>query len=179
LKPVKQANRYAKALLRNVGMENAPQALTELISINDLMVRSKEFRSLLINPTFTSEERASVIKSLTEKLKLSESTVRFVLHITEVGVIAALSDIIRIATNLYLERKKRAKAVVMTPIEISKDRENTLKASLKKITDRDVDLEYVIDPSLLGGILIKMGSTMYDTSIKGQLRLLKDELIKG
>jgi F-type H+-transporting ATPase subunit delta len=179
LKPVKQANRYAKALLRNVGMENAPQALTELISINDLMVRSKEFRSLLINPTFTSEERASVIKSLTEKLKLSESTVRFVLHITDVGVIAALSDIIRIATNLYLERKKRAKAVVMTPIEISKDRENTLKASLKKMTDRDVDLEYVIDPSLLGGILIKMGSTMYDTSIKGQLRLLKDELIKG
>jgi ATP synthase F1 delta subunit len=179
LKPVKQANRYAKALLRNVGMENAPQALTELISINDLMVRSKEFRSLLINPTFTSEERAAVIKSLTEKLKLSESTVRFVLHITDVGVIAALSDIIRIATNLYLERKKRAKAVVMTPIEISKDRENTLKASLKKMTDRDVDLEYVIDPSLLGGILIKMGSTMYDTSIKGQLRLLKDELIKG
>ncbi|MDQ7786459.1 MAG: ATP synthase F1 subunit delta [Thermodesulfovibrionales bacterium] len=179
MKPVKEANRYAKALLRNVGMENAPQALTELISINDLMVRSKEFRSLLINPTFTSEERASVIKSLTEKLKLSESTVRFVLHITEVGVIAALSDIIRIATNLYLEKQKRAKAVVMTPIEISKDRENTLKASLKKMTDRDVDLEYVIDPSLLGGILIKMGSTMYDTSIKGQLRLLKDELIKG
>jgi F-type H+-transporting ATPase subunit delta len=179
LKPVKQANRYAKALLRNVGMENTPQALAELILINDLMVRSKEFRSLLINPTFTSEERASVIKSLTEKLKLSESTVRFVLHITEVGVISALSDIIRIATNIYLERKKRAKAVVMTPIEISKDRENTLKASLKKMTDRDVDLEYVIDPSLLGGILIKMGSTMYDTSIKGQLRLLKDELIKG
>jgi F-type H+-transporting ATPase subunit delta len=179
LKPVKEANRYAKALLRNVGMENTPQALSELISINDLMVRSKEFRSLLINPTFTSEERASVIKSLTEKLKLSESTVRFVLHITDVGVISALSDIIRIATNLYLERKKRAKAVVMTPIEISKDRESILKASLKKITDRDVDLEYVIDPSLFGGILIKMGSTMYDTSIKGQLRLLKDELIKG
>ncbi len=67
----------------------------------------------------------------------------------------------------------------MTPIEISRDRENTLKASLKKMTDRDVDMEYVIDPSLLGGILVKIGSTMYDTSIKGQLRLLKDELIKG
>jgi len=179
LKPVREANRYAKALLRNVGMENAPQALTELISINDLMVRSREFRSFLLNPRFAPEERASVIKSLTEKLKLSENTVKFVLHITDVGVIAALSDIIRIATTLYLEKKKRAKAVVMTPIEISKDRENTLKASLKKMTERDVDLEYVIDPSLLGGILIKMGSTMYDTSIKGQLRLLKDELIKG
>ena len=70
-------------------MENAPQALTELISINDLMVRSKEFRSLLVNPRFTPEERASVIKSLTEKLKLSENTVKFVLHITDVGVISS------------------------------------------------------------------------------------------
>ncbi|HMK50213.1 MAG TPA: ATP synthase F1 subunit delta [Thermodesulfovibrionales bacterium] len=179
MKPVKQANRYAKALLRNVGIENTPQALTELISVNDLMVRSKEFRSFLINPRFTSEERATVIKSVSDRMKISDSTVKFISHISEVGVIAALADIIRIATSLYLERKKKAKAVVMTPIAISKERESALKASLKKVSDRDVDLEYVIDPSLLGGILIKMGSTMYDTSIKGQLRLLKDELIKG
>jgi ATP synthase F1 delta subunit len=179
LKPVKQANRYAKALLRNIGIENAPQALTELISVNDLMVKSREFRSLLVNPRFTTDERAGIIKSVSERLKLSESTLKFILHIAEVGVIVALADIIRIATNIYLERKRKAKAVVMTPIAISIDRENTLKASLKRLTDRDVDLEYIIDPSLLGGILVKIGSTMYDTSIKGQLRLLKDELIKG
>jgi ATP synthase F1 delta subunit len=179
LKPVREAKRYAKALLRNVELENVPQALTELISVNDLMVRSKEFRSLLVNPLFTADERSKVIKSLAGTIKLSEYTVKFILHLSEVGVITALSDIIRLATNIYLERKKKAKAVVMTPIQISKERENTLRASLKKLTDRDVDLEYVIDPSLLGGILIKIGSTMYDTSIKGQLRLLKDELIKG
>jgi len=166
-------------LLRNIGIENAPQALTELISVSDLMVKSKEFRSLLVNPRFTTDERAGIIKSVSERLKLSESTVKFILHISEVGVIVALADIIRIATNIYLERKKKAKAVVMTPIAISTDRENILKASLKRLTDRDVDLEYIIDPSLFGGILVKIGSTMYDTSIKGQLRLLKDELIKG
>lgn len=179
MKPAKEANKYAKALLRNVGLENMPQVLAELISVNDLMVKSREFKSLLVNPLFTTDERTKVIKSLAEKMRLTESTVKFIMHISDVGVIAALSDIIRIATNLYLERKKKAKAVVMTPIPISKDRENTLKVSLKKLTDRDVDLEYMIDPSLLGGILIKIGSTMYDTSIKGQLRLLKDELIKG
>ncbi|MEW6584128.1 MAG: ATP synthase F1 subunit delta [Nitrospirota bacterium] len=179
MKPVKEANRYAKALLRNVGVENAPRALAELVSVNDLMVRNKEFKSLLVNPRFTADERASVVKALAEKLRLSDSAVKFILHISDVGVIVALADIIRIATNLYLEKQKKAKAVVMTPVAISKDHENRLKASLKKVTDRDVDLEYVIDPSLLGGILVKMGSTMYDTSIRGQLRLLKDELIKG
>jgi F0F1-type ATP synthase delta subunit len=47
------------------------------------------------------------------------------------------------------------------------------------LIERDVDIEFVLEPSLLGGVLVKVGSTMYDSSIKGQLRLLKDELIKG
>lgn len=67
----------------------------------------------------------------------------------------------------------------MTPVEVTRDYEDRLKAALKKLIDRDVDVEYVLDPSLLGGVLVKVGSTMYDSSIRGQLRLLKDELIKG
>jgi len=178
LKQIKQAKRYANALLRNVGIENAPQAITEINAVSNLMVKSKEFKSLLINPQFTSEEREKVIKQIAGRIKLSENTVKFIIYLSEVGVILFLPEIIRIATNLYLEKKRKAKAIVMTPIEIGKDYENTLRSSLKKVTDRDVDIEYVMDPSLLGGILIKIGSTMYDTSIKGQLRLLKDELIK-
>ena len=178
MKQIRQAKRYANALLRNVGIENAPQAITEINAVSNLMVKSKEFKSLLINPQFTSEERGKVIKQIAGRIKLSENTVKFIIYLSEVGVILFLPEIIRIATNLYLEKKRKAKAIVMTPIEIGKDYENTLRSSLKKVTDRDVDIEYVMDPSLLGGILIKIGSTMYDTSIKGQLRLLKDELIK-
>jgi ATP synthase F1 delta subunit len=94
-------------------------------------------------------------------------------------VIAALTEILRTATEIYFEKKKRAKAVVFTPVEIARNYEERLKVSLKKLVDRDVEIEYVIDPSLLGGVLVKVGSTMYDSSVKGQLRLLKDELIKG
>lgn len=179
MKKAKEAGRYAKALLRSISIENVPQSLAELISVNDLMVKSKGFKSLLVNPRFTSDERAKVIKALSDKLKLSEYIVKFILHLSEVGIIISLPDIIRIATNLYLDKKKKARAVIMTPIEVSKERESGLKSSLKKLTNREVDTEYVIDPSLLGGVLIKIGSTMYDTSIRSQLRLLKDELIKG
>jgi len=179
LKQIKHAKRYAAALLRNVGIDNAPQAIAEVDAVSSLMVRSKEFKSLLINPQFTSEEREKVVKQIAERLKLSGSTVNFINYLSDLGAALFLPEIIRIATSLYLEKKRRVKAIVTTPIEISKDNENTLRSSLKKVTDRDVDIEYVMDPSLLGGILIKMGSTMYDTSLKGQLRLLKDELIKG
>jgi F-type H+-transporting ATPase subunit delta len=179
LKQIREAKRYANALLRKVGIENAPQVIAELDAVNNLMIKSKEFKSLLVSPQFTSDERKNVIRGISDKIKLSEETVKFINHLSELRTILCLPDIIRIATNLYFEKKKKAKAIVMTPIEISKDYENTIKSSLKKVTERDVDIEYVIDPSLLGGLLIKVGSTMYDTSIKGQLRLLRDELIKG
>lgn len=179
MKQFKESNRYAKALLRNVGDENAPQALAEIALLNEMMVKSKEFKNLLVNPMFTTEERAKVFKAIAEKYKISEPTVKFILHLSELGIVIYLAQILRVAINLYLEKQKRAKAIVMTPIEIGKNQEEKLKSSLKKLTDRDVDIEYVVDPSLLGGMLVKIGSTMYDTSIKGQLRLLKDELIKG
>lgn len=179
MKPAKQASRYAKALLRSIELEKIPQALSEVIAVNDLMSASKEFKSLLVNPLFTPDERANVIKQLTGKLKLSDYIVKFILHLAEVGAVKALPEIIRMATALYLEKKKKAKAVVMTPLPVTKEQETKLRASLKNITDREIDIEYAIDPSLLGGVLVRIGSTMYDTSIKGQLRLLKDELIKG
>lgn len=166
-------------MLRSIDLENVPQALSELIAMNDLMGASKEFESLLVNPLFTHDERTNVIKQLAGKLKLSDYIVKFILHLSEVGVIKALPEIIRMATSLYLEKKKKAKAIVMTPLPVTKEQESKLRASLKKITDRELDIEYAIDPSLLGGVLVRIGSTMYDTSIKGQLRLLKDELIKG
>ncbi len=179
MKPVKQAKKYAKTFMSVVGVEEMPKALVELGVVDNLMQKSAEFRSLLVNPGFSAEERAKAFQQVAAKAGLSEKVVKFVMHLTEIRVVAALSDVLKIATALYLERMRRAKAVVMTPVEIGKDYEARLKSSLKKLIEREVDIEYVIDPSLLGGVLVKVGSTMYDSSVKGQLRLLKDELIKG
>ena len=179
MKPVKEAKKYAKTFINIVGIEEAPKALAELALIDNLLAKSREFRSLLVNPGFSSAERENGLKQVAARLSLSDKTARFVLHLTQVRVISALSEVLKAATVIYLEKKKRAKATVLTPVEMSAKHEERLKASLKKLLEKDVDIEYVMDPSLLGGILVKVGSTMYDSSIKGQLRLLKDELIKG
>ena len=179
MKPVKEAKKYAKTFINIVGIEEAPKALAELALLENLMTKSREFRSLLVNPGFSSAERESGLKQVAVRFCLSEKIVKFVVHLTEIRVISALSEVIKTATVIYLEKKKRAKATVMTAVEISAKNEERLKASLKKLLEKDVDIEYVMDPSLLGGILVKVGSTMYDSSVKGQLRLLKDELIKG
>ncbi len=179
MKPGKEAKKYAKTFVNVMGMDDMPTALAELNVIEGMMEKSREFRSLLVNPSFSQDERQRVLEQVASKMKLSGKVVKFVMHISGIGVISALSEIIKIATALYLEKKRRAKALVMTPVEIGKNFEERLKASLKRLIDRDIDIEYVIDPSLLGGVLVKVGSTMYDSSVKGQLRLLKDELIKG
>jgi F-type H+-transporting ATPase subunit delta len=161
-----------------VGIEAVPGALGELSSLQGLTEKSREFRGLLENPRFTREEREKVMKHFSGVAGLSANTVQFILYLAEHSAIAALPDLIHIVNTMYLERKKKAKAVVMTPVDTHKNYEETLKSSLKQITGRDVDIEYVVDPSLLGGVLVKVGSTMYDSSIKGQLRLLRDDLIK-
>ena len=179
MKPVKQAKKYAKTLINIVGIEEAPRALAELMLIENLMAKSREFKSLLVNPGFSDPERKKALELVAAKAALSEKVVKFIIHITELRVIAALSEIIKMATAIYLEKKSRAKAVVLTPVAIDKVHEERLRASLKKLIEKDIDIEFVMEPSLLGGVLVKVGSTMYDSSIKGQLRLLKDELIKG
>jgi F0F1-type ATP synthase delta subunit len=80
---------------------------------------------------------------------------------------------------MYQEKKKKITATVITPSVIGGEYEQRLAAALGDITGRDVSIEYRTDPSLLGGMLIQVGSTMFDGSIKGQLRLLKEELVKG
>lgn len=179
MKPHKEAKKYAKMLLSAVGIEEAPKALAELAAIDGLMTGSRDFRNLLLNPVFSQAEKVKILTQVSAKAGLSEKTVKFIAHLSESGLIAALSDVLRIARELYLEKKKRARATVMTPVEIGKAHEERLKASLAKVIAREVDIEFVHDPSLLGGVVVQVGSTMYDSSIKGQLRLLKDELIKG
>lgn len=178
MKRQQAVKRFAKMFLNSVGLEGAPQALAELAAVRELMEKSGEFRGLLVNPRFTGGEREAVMKQIAERLKLSAGAVSFILHLAERGSIAAIAALIEIMSALYMEKKKRAKATVVTPVDTGGKYDEALKSSLKRLTERDVDIEYVVDPSLLGGVLVKVGSTMYDSSIKGQLRLLKDDLVK-
>ncbi|GAB4406786.1 MAG: ATP synthase F1 subunit delta [Thermodesulfovibrionales bacterium] len=171
--------RYAKMFLNSVGIEAVPDAVGELLEINGLMSKSSEFRGLLENPLFKGEERERVMRQLSDRFRLSDNTVRFVVYLSEQRLVAALPELINTVTAIYLEKKRRAKALIKTPIDINRRYDDRLKATLKNLTGKDVDIEYVVDPSILGGVLIKVGSTMYDSSIKGHLRLLKDELVKG
>jgi ATP synthase F1 delta subunit len=179
VKKSKYSKRYAKMFLNAVGIDRAPEGLKELSMLKALMEKSDEFRGFLVNPAFSEEERGSAIEEVGRSLNFSQETVKFVKYLSGQGAASALGEVTDKAVALYADMKNLAKATVITPIPIGTEYEGRLKESLKKLVSRDIELEYVTDPSLMGGMLVKVGSTMYDSSVSGQLRLMKDELIKG
>lgn len=179
MKKNKNSKKYAKMFLNAVGMEGAQKALEELALVNALMEQSAEFSALLRNPMFSKADRTSAVAAVGQSIGLSSNTVKFLGFLCDKRAAWAMGDVLEKAVAIYSEKMARTKATVITPVEIGTEYEGRLKESLKKITQKEVDLEYAVDPSLLGGMLIKVGSMMFDGSIRGQLRLLKEELIKG
>ena len=179
MKKVKGVKKYAKQFLNAVDLNEVPQGIEQLGAIANLMEKDKSFRNLMISPVFSAEEIGRIISYLSVKLKMSSKAATYLQYLVEAGAICALSEIIRAIQSLYFEIEKRSKAVVTTSVQVGKDYATQLSEALKLVTGCDIDLEFVLDPSLLGGVKIKVGSTMYDSSIRGQLGLLKDKLIKG
>ncbi len=179
MKKIKGVKRYAKQFLSAVDLNEVPQGIDQLSAIADLMEKDKSFRNLMVSPVFSADEIGRIISYLSVKLKMSGKVAKYLQYLVETGSISALSEIIGAIQAQYLEIKNRSKAVVTTSVQVGKDYAAQLSESLKRVTGGDIDLEFVLDPSLLGGVKIKVGSTMYDSSIKGQLGLLKDKLIKG
>jgi len=175
----KHSKRYAKMYLNSLGMERAQEGLKELFILKALMEKSPDFRGLVVSPAFSEDERSAAMEEVGRRLGLSRATVKFVKYLSAEGAGDALGEVTDKAAALYAEMKRIAKATVVTPVPVGAEFDGRIRQSLRKLTERDVDVEYVTDPSLLGGMLVKVGSTMYDGSVKGQLRLLKDELIKG
>ena len=169
---------FAKKFLNHEGRQNA-KAVEELKAVSALMEGSPEVRGFLEGPQFSAAEKKGLLADMAKKLPLSEGTLKFLEYIMDMDGAALLPGVAAHAEALYMEYARRAKAVVVSATDLDKKTGERLQAALGKITGREVEMEYVRDPSVLGGVLVKIGSTMFDSSLKGQLRILKEELIKG
>ena len=179
MKPIKHSRKYAKMYLNAVGMDAAPKALKDLDTASDLMEHAPEFRRLMLSPMFTDKERGDALSAIGAKLGLQAEAVKFLSFLSDKGAAHGIRMIAAKASAIYAESKSVVNATVVTPASIGTEYGDRLSAALKKMTVREVDIEYATDPSLLGGVLVKVGSTMYDGTVKGQLRILRDELLKG
>lgn len=179
MKKVKDVKKYAKQFLKSVDLAEVPKAIEQLSIVAGLIEKDKNFRTLMVSPVFSEADHEKAIAILSHQMKMSSEVAQYLIYLSSKKSLGALKDIVNAINSLYMEMKKKAKAVVTAPMQVSKEYEKDLIKSLTELTGRDIELEFIFDPSLLGGVRIQVGSTMYDSSIKGQLGLLKDKLIKG
>ncbi len=169
---------FARKFLNHEGRQNAG-AVEEIKAVSAVMQESPEIRGFLEGPQFSAEEKKRLLAELAKKLPLSGGTLKFLEHLAELDVASLVPGIARSAELFYMEYARRVKAVVASASGLDGASAQRLKAALEKITGREVEMEHVSDPSLIGGVRVKIGSMMFDSSLRGQLRLLKEELIKG
>jgi len=177
LKRMKNVKRYARQFLNAIAVEEIPQAIEQLGLISSLVEKDKNFRNFMVSPAFNKEEKEKSIDYIVKKIGISAKVSAYLKYLSDAKVMIAMPEIVRAITEMDLAMKKRAKGLVITPLQISKEHEDKLTESLKQVTGRDIDLQFIIDLSLLGGIRIQVDSTMYDSSIKGQLGLLRGKLL--
>jgi|Deesub1362A_J573_1020465.scaffolds.fasta_scaffold08259_3 ATP synthase F1 delta subunit len=175
-KEKKYSKKYARMLFNVTGTEKAEETIHILSAIESLVETNKEIRNFFLSPLVSEEEREKAISEMASKTGMSEEVKKFIIFLASKRAIMALPDIIRHYTAIYFDRQRKTKATVITPVMFDGDYEKRLIESLRKLTDREVEIEYLHDPELIGGIVIKVGSTMYDGSIRGQLELLKEKL---
>ncbi|MEO5358175.1 MAG: ATP synthase F1 subunit delta [Nitrospirae bacterium YQR-1] len=174
----KVAKRFAKALLDSIGLEKVEKALYDLDSFNKVLLSDSTVISIFTNPAFDSEERLKAVSVISEKLKITEVVQKFIRNLTQKNYITGLALIIEILRTIYMDKTKKGVVTVITPLPIDKIKEEKLKNALYKRLNKKVEIACMTDESILGGLVIKVDGYVLDTSIKGQLRLLKEALSK-
>jgi len=172
------AKKYSRALISSVDMSELPAVIEEFKAFSQLMNAKRQLKLLFAGKIFTEDEKAKAFDALSPALKLKPKTDKFLKHIIIDGHLTAMKEIIAASVDAYNEKQKKATAVVISSVALDAGYTERLKTALKQMTDREVTIENRIDESLLGGFIVKVGSTIFDSSLKGQLRLLKTELMR-
>ncbi|MCK5512818.1 MAG: ATP synthase F1 subunit delta [Thermodesulfovibrionia bacterium] len=172
------AKKLSRSLINTFDISDINGVLEGLHIFSKVINSSRELKLLFSSRIFTDNEKAQALKILTSHLKISRQSEKFLKLIIMHGYLSAMKEIIKASTDAYNEKLKKATALVISPVALEQNHIKRLKKTLRELTKRDVDIDSKIDPALLGGFIVKIGSTIYDSSLKGQLRLLRTELTK-
>ena len=180
MKNLKVARRYAKALLI-IGKEDdkAETYKEELDLFSDLITSEKELEQAITNPLYDVGGRKKVLQAIIDKVNISKVMASFLLLLFDKGRFGFLSDINEFYKKLADELKGVVRASLVSATELSSETVEKIRTTLSKKTGKDIILEVEQDPSLIGGIVSRIGDLVLDGSIKTQLLNMRESLKRG
>ena len=173
------AGRYASALFGLARDEKQIDAVSRsLDSLKQALVDSREFGQLVASPLVDRDEAGKALAAISAQLNLDPITNNFLQVLARNGRKGQLGQVIRLFRRLAAEHRGETTAEVVTAHPLSDDQVASLKTQLKARAGRDVTIEAQIDPEILGGVIVKLGSQMIDASLKTKLNRLA-QAMKG
>jgi F-type H+-transporting ATPase subunit delta len=167
------SGRYAKALFELARDAKQIDAVsTSLGNLKSTLAESEDFRRLVTSPLVTRDEAMKAIDATAGALKLDELTKKFVGVLASNRRLGQLGAVIRAFNLLASAHRGETTAVVTSAHPLQDDQIAALKTKLKGELKRDVALDLNVDPSILGGLIVKVGSRQIDGSIRTKLNTL-------
>jgi F-type H+-transporting ATPase subunit delta len=171
------SKRYARAFFEIAAEEKKlEQFYNELKQFSSIITQDKNLHQFLANPVFEQASKKEVVEKIISKLQLSAMTVNFLKLLVDKKRIEILSDIESCYRQLMDEALKKVRVHLKTAFPLSPELQAFISSSLEKTTGKQVEITIEKDPTLLGGVVIGVGDTLYDGSIKNQLNNMRNLL---
>ncbi len=166
--------RYAGALFELANSQgNAAEVEKDLSAFQALYDESADLRRLVASPVFTAEDQDRALKTLSDKAGFSELTSNFLRVIAHNRRLFALPQMIPAFKSLAAKSRGEVSAEVTTAQPLSDEQATQLKDSLTASVGKTVMLDARVDPSILGGLIVKVGSRMVDSSLRTKLTAIR------
>ncbi len=168
------AGRYATALFDLASESNAIDAVkADLDRFDGMVAASADLLRLVRSPVFSTDEQLQALGAVLEKAGIGGLAARFLKLVTANRRLFAVRDMIKAFGALVVSHKGEVTAEVTVAEKLNDKHLEALRAALKSVSGKDVDLDIKIDSSIIGGLVVKLGSRMVDTSLRTKLNAIK------
>jgi F-type H+-transporting ATPase subunit delta len=157
----------------------AERGLEQLKRFSALLQEQAAARSLFENPTVAAERRKELMNKIGDALPLDARIRNFLGLLIEWNRLEILDDVIEVYETLLDEKQGVVRARVTSAHALDSKQQSEVATRLESLTKKKVRVEVSVDPSLIGGLMAQVGSTIYDGSIRQQLQTFKTRLTEG
>ena len=173
----KVAEPYAESLLDLARSANILKETTNDMNIvSQFLANSNDLKIFLSNPLVTRESKKNVVKDIFSE-QIGQNTLNFLLLLVDRSRITLLEGVAKSFLELYYKQESIEIAKVISSVQLSVHQQQNIAEKLKIITGaKQIKLSLKVDPALIGGFTIEVGSKLIDTSIRGQLRQISSLL---
>ena len=169
---------YAQALFSVAEAEGTLEDVEdELYRFGKSVESHPDLRDALTNPALPSDRKRAVLQELLGE-KANPHTVGLLGFVVEQGRARDLTRILEALSQVAAERRSRAVAEARSAVPLDSKQRDRLAAALERATGKDVELKVLVDPSVIGGVLVRVGDQVFDGTIRRRLELAREQLLR-